>query len=87
MFIVISFIAAFLTTFSFVPQAIKVIKTKNTEGISLNMYTMFTVGVMLWLVYGISANELAIVLANAVTLVFASIIWFYTFKHEREKNR
>jgi MtN3 and saliva related transmembrane protein len=48
---------------------------------------MFTVGVMLWLVYGISANELAIVLANAVTLVFASIIWFYTFKHEREKNR
>jgi len=66
--------AAVLTTLSFVPQAILVIRTKRTEGISLAMYAMFTTGVAAWLVYGISLGAMPIIIANAVTLALASII-------------
>ena len=45
-------IAAFLTTLSFLPQAYQVIKTKDTSGISLGMYTMFVIGVFLWIIHG-----------------------------------
>jgi MtN3 and saliva related transmembrane protein len=67
-------VAAILTTFSFVPQALKVIKTKDTSGISLMMYSMFVLGVFLWMVHGFKINDHAVIGANAVTLVFASII-------------
>lgn len=67
-------IAAVLTTLSFVPQAILVIRTKRTEGISLTMYAMFTAGVAAWLVYGLSLGAMPIILANAVTLALASVI-------------
>ena len=66
--------AALLTTLSFVPQAILVIRTRQTQGISLAMYAMFTTGVAAWLVYGISLGAMPIILANAVTLALASII-------------
>lgn len=66
--------AAVLTTLFFVPQAILVIRTKRTEGISLAMYAMFTTGVAAWLVYGISLGAMPIIIANAVTLALASII-------------
>lgn len=67
-------LAALLTTLSFVPQAVLVIRTKRTEGISLAMYAMFTTGVAAWLVYGISLGAMPIIIANAVTLALASII-------------
>lgn len=67
-------LAAILTTLSFVPQAILVIRTRRTEGISLTMYAMFTTGVAAWLVYGISLGAMPIIIANAVTLALASII-------------
>lgn len=67
-------LAAFFTTFSFLPQAIKVIKTKDTSGISLGMYSMFVLGVFLWLVYGLQTGDLPIICANATTFIFASII-------------
>jgi len=71
---IISYVAAILTTVSFLPQAIKTIKTRNTSSISLGMYIMFTLGVMLWLIYGISTGQAAIVVSNAVTAVLAVII-------------
>ena len=67
-------LAAFLTTFSFVPQALLAIRTRQTEGISLAMYAMFTTGVAAWLVYGLVLGALPIILANVVTLALASII-------------
>ena len=72
----IGIVAAFLTTLSFVPQAILVIRTRQTQGISLAMYALFTTGVAAWLVYGIVLGALPIILANAVTLVLASFILF-----------
>ena len=74
------FAAAVLTTASFVPQAIKTIRTKNTGSISLLMYTLFATGTLLWLLFGIFSNSMPVTIANAVTLVFAIIILFYKLK-------
>lgn len=74
------FIAAALTTASFLPQAIKTISTKNTGSISLSMYTLFATGTLLWLIFGIFSNNMPVTIANAVTLVFAVIILFYKLK-------
>ena len=80
-------IAAILTTFSFLPQAIQVIKTKNTEGISLGMYTMFVLGVFLWAIYGYTNNDMPVLLANLVTFIFASVILCYKIKYSLRHNQ
>lgn len=73
----ISYIAAILTTISFIPQAVKIIRTKDTSSISLGMYIMFAVGVLLWLIYGLSTAQIAIALANGITEIFVIIILCY----------
>ena len=73
-FTFIGLAAAFCTTISFLPQAIKVIKTRHTKDLSLSMYSIFTSGVFLWLLYGLLINDLPMILANIVTLVFALTI-------------
>jgi MtN3 and saliva related transmembrane protein len=70
----LGFFAAFLTTFSLVPQALQVIKTKDTASLSLLMYSLFTLGVIVWLVYGIIREDSALIVANIITFVFASLI-------------
>jgi MtN3 and saliva related transmembrane protein len=79
---VIGFVAAICTTISFLPQAVKVIKTKQTKDLSLEMYLTFTVGVFLWLVYGIIGKDLPIIIANAITLVFAITILIMKIKYK-----
>jgi MtN3 and saliva related transmembrane protein len=68
------FAAAALTTGSFIPQAIMAIRTRDTRGVSLAMYVIFTIGVMLWLVYGIALESWPMILANTVTLILAASI-------------
>lgn len=79
----ISILAALLTTASFLPQTIKTIKTRDTSGISVGMYAMFTLGVLLWAAYGLHMKDIAIVLANVVTFVFAVIILKYKLDNIR----
>lgn len=79
---IIGLIAACLTTISFLPQVIQVVKTKDTSGISLGMYLLFVVGVFLWLVYGVYLKDLAIILANGITFVSASFILYYKLKYK-----
>ncbi|MBC7719783.1 MAG: SemiSWEET transporter [Chitinophagaceae bacterium] len=67
-------LAACLTTASFIPQALHSFKTRDVSGVSLGMYSVFTVGVALWLVYGLLLGAWPIVLANAITLVLALAI-------------
>jgi MtN3 and saliva related transmembrane protein len=67
----VGYIAAFFTTFSFIPQALKTFRTRDVSGISLGMYGAFTVGVALWLVYGILLMAWPIVIANLITLSLA----------------
>ena len=66
--------AATLTTLAFVPQVWRSLKTRDTRGISLSMYAVFTSGIALWLAYGLLIGDLPIVLANAATLSLASIV-------------
>jgi MtN3 and saliva related transmembrane protein len=80
--VIIGYVAALLTTVSFIPQAIKTIRTKNTQGISLAMYLMFSVGVFCWLIYGIATKNMPVLLANGVTLCFALVILFYKFRYK-----
>lgn len=70
----IGYCAAALTTLSFVPQAWLTFRTRDVRGISLGMYSVFTIGVALWLLYGVLMGAWPIVLANAVTLALASVI-------------
>lgn len=70
----IGYIAATCTTCSFIPQVIQTLKSKDTNSISLGMYSIFVTGVMLWLIYGLSLNNLPIILANTVTLLLSSLI-------------
>ena len=71
---IIGFIAATLTTASFVPQAWHTFKTRDVRGISLGMYSAFTAGVAAWLVYGLLMGAWPIVIANAITLALAAAI-------------
>lgn len=70
----IGYSAATLTTVSFLPQAVKTLKTRDTESLSLGMYALFTSGVLLWLIYGLYLANMAIIVANAVTFLLAASI-------------
>ena len=70
----IGYLAAALTTCSFVPQALHTFRTRDVAGISLGMYSVFTAGVALWLLYGLALSAWPIVAANAVTLALAGAI-------------
>ena len=80
--VIIGYLAAFGTTVSFLPQAIKTIQTKNTSGISLYMYALFTTGTLLWMIYGFMIHSLPVALANVITFVFASIILIYKLRYK-----
>jgi len=79
---ILGFTAAVLTTASFIPQALKTIKTKNTKDLSLPMYLILTLGVLLWFIYGVLINDWPMLLANAITLVFAIIILAYKIRYK-----
>lgn len=68
---IVGYLAAFLTTCSFVPQAWHTFRTRDVSGISLGMYLVFAVGVALWLAYGLLLAAWPIVIANLVTLALA----------------
>lgn len=66
--------AAFLTTIAFVPQAWQSWRTRDLSGISLPMYALFTLGVALWLGYGLAIGSLPVIAANAITLMLALLV-------------
>ena len=67
---------------TFLPQAIKIIVTKETKSLSLIMYVMLVIGVALWLVYGVLKHDIPLIAANGVTLLFASIILTIKIKNK-----
>ena len=70
----LGFTAGLLTTLAFVPQVVKIWKTKSARDVSLHTFAAFTLGVALWLAYGIVRQEPPIIVWNAVTLVLAGAI-------------
>ena len=71
---IIGGVAATLTTSAFIPQVWQVWRTRHTDDISLGMYTLFTAGVGLWLVYGILLESWPIIIANSITLLLAGAV-------------
>ncbi|MHB8427415.1 MAG: SemiSWEET transporter [Acidiferrobacterales bacterium] len=79
---VFGFLAGTLTTIAFLPQAIKIWKTKSTKDISLGMFTLFVTGVFLWIVYGVGIGSVPVIIANTVTLVLAVTILVFKIKYK-----
>jgi MtN3 and saliva related transmembrane protein len=73
--------AAFCTTIAFLPQVIKTWTTRSTKDISLGMFLIFTIGILLWLIYGLLVRDVPLIAANAVTLLLASIILGFKIRY------
>ena len=70
----IGLLAGALTTIAFVPQAIKIWVTKSADDVSYLMFGIFSVGIVLWLAYGIALGAMPIIVANVVTLVLSVLV-------------
>jgi MtN3 and saliva related transmembrane protein len=75
------FAAAIFTTGAFIPQALHSWKTRDLSGVSLSMYSLFTLGVALWLAYGILLGAWPIIIANIITLSLAGMVLMLKLKH------
>jgi MtN3 and saliva related transmembrane protein len=78
----IGFVAAFLTTAAFVPQLLRVLKLRSAREISLGTFLMFSVGVLLWLVYGVYTGSKPVIASNAATLVLSVGILILKVKYD-----
>jgi len=67
-------VAAILTTSAFIPQALKTLKSRSTDDISMTMYVGLVTGIVLWLIYGFAIDNYPIIIGNAITLIFAGTI-------------
>jgi MtN3 and saliva related transmembrane protein len=79
----IGLLAAVLTTYSFLPQVYKTWKTKDVSAFSITTFTLFFIGIVCWLVYGIYKESLPMILANTITMVLAFIILIFIFKYRK----
>ena len=78
--------AAILTMFSFIPQIIKALKTKSVKDVSLITLFQLSLGVSLWIAYGIHLNDKIIITANAITLSTLIILLYLYFKYGRQNQ-
>jgi MtN3 and saliva related transmembrane protein len=77
----IGYSSALLTTIAFVPQALHSLKTRDLSGISLPMYSLFSLGVLGWLIYGLMIDSWPIIVANCITLILACTVLYLKIKH------
>lgn len=82
----IGYLAAILTTASFLPQALQILRTRETKDISLSMYLAFSAGVALWIVYGLFNRSWPLLAANVVTLVLALSILGMKLRYETRRR-
>ena len=77
----LGYAAAILTSIAFVPQAIKTIRSRDTSGISLGMYVIFTIGIGFWFAYGVALGSWPMILANITTFALAATILLLKLRH------
>lgn len=82
----LGYIAGALTTFSFIPQIIRIFKTKSAHDISLVFNTMFLIGILLWLAYGIWKEEPPIIIWNAMAAVLSCTLLYAKIRYGRDKR-
>lgn len=79
---ILGLVAAVVTTSCFIPQVYKISKEKSTKDISLVMYLIMSLGLILWLIYGIAIESLPVILANGITLLLVLGIVFLKWKYK-----
>ena len=87
--IIISTIGAIMTTISILPQAIKTIKTKETEALSFWMYFLSTIGVLCYFIFGLMIKNYPLIIGNSIIFVFSSIILAiktYNLLHKKDER-
>lgn len=72
--------AGSLTTAAFLPQVIKTWKSRSAKDLSLGMFSLFCLGVLLWLIYGLIVQDVPVIAANLVTLMLASTLLFFKLR-------
>ncbi len=77
----LGYVAATLTTLAFVPQALKTIRSRDTQGISLGMYAVFTVGIAFWFGYGIVLGSWPMIVSNVITFALSATILALKLRH------
>lgn len=83
----IGLLAAFCTTCSFVPQVLQILRSGNVDGISLQMYSIFTFGITMWLIYGFILQDIPMITANTITLALALAVLFLTARKRMQQKR
>ncbi|MFC0181047.1 MtN3 and saliva related transmembrane protein [Pseudarcicella hirudinis] len=83
---IIGYIAGTLTTIAFVPQVLQIYKTKSAKDVSLAMFLLFTLGVFMWLAYGIMTRSFPVVAANGVTLLLSLVILYFKIKYRNANS-
>lgn len=78
----IGYAAATLTTLAFIPQTLHSWRSRDLSGVSLGMYSLFTMGVAFWLLYGVVLESWPIIIANAITLALAGSVLFLKLRHK-----
>lgn len=79
---VLGLLAGSLTTAAFFPQVLKTWRSKSAGDISLVMFVLFSLGVLLWIVYGVSVKAMPVIVANTITLVLALTILFFKIRYK-----
>jgi len=79
---IIGILAGTFTTISFLPQVIKAYQSKHTKDLSMLMFVVFSIGLVLWIVYGIILKALPVILANSVTLLLCLYLIYLKLKYD-----
>ena len=79
---IIGLLAAFCTTWAFLPQVIKIIRSRDTKAISLSMYSIFFTGILLWLIYGLIIKDIPLIAANGITFILSGIVLILKIKYK-----
>lgn len=82
---ILGYLAGTLTTAALVPQVWRTFRTKDVSGISLRMYTIFTIGIAVWLAYGFLLQEMPMLVANSVSLVLACAVLAMKLRYGRRR--
>lgn len=82
----LGYCAGALTTFSFIPQIIRIFKTKSAHDISLIFNTMFLIGIALWLAYGIMIEETPIIIWNAIAAALSGTLLYLKIRYGRDRR-
>ena len=82
----IGMMGALCTTLAFIPQVIKTWRSKSTEGLSIGLSLLFVIGTIFWLIYGISIEELPIIISNSLTMILAGSLLVFKFIYNQRPD-